>query len=179
MHGELRTDRLRLRRWESRDRSPFAALNADSLVMEFFPTTLSHRESDLFVDRIEEHFDKHAFGLCAVELTATGQFVGYVGLWSATLAAPFAPAVEVGWRLAQPFWGSGIAPEAASAAITDGFDRLDLKEIVSFTSKINVKSRRVMEKIGMTREEDDDFDHPSVSVGSPLLPHVLYRLKRP
>lgn len=179
MRGELLTERLRLRRWEASDRGPFAALNADPVVMEFFPNTLSRTESDSFIDRIEDHFDKHAYGLWAVELSETGQFVGHVGLWNAPPTVPFAPAIEVGWRLAQPFWGTGIAPEAANAAITDGFDRLGLQEIVSFTSTINSKSRRVMEKLGMTHDERDDFDHPAVAEGSPLRPHVLYRLQRP
>lgn len=145
VHRELCTDRLRLRRWTDQDREPFAALNADPIVMEFYPAMLSRTESDTFVDRIEDHFDKHGFGLWAVELTETREFIGYVGLWlwPATLEAPFTPAVEVGWRLAREFWGSGFAPEAARSAIADGFDRLAIKEIVSFTSTINAKSRRV------------------------------------
>jgi RimJ/RimL family protein N-acetyltransferase len=178
VHSELRTNRLRLRRWEDRDRAPFAALNADPIVMEFFPKMLSRTESDAFVDRIENHFDQHGFGLWAAELRETSQFVGYVGLWSATFEAPFTPAVEVGWRLARPFWGAGFASEAARSAVTDGFDRLAMNEIVSFTSAINTKSRRVMVKLGMTHDTADDFDHPSVPQGSPLRPHVLYRLRR-
>jgi len=157
---------------------PFAALNADPIVMEFYPAMLSRTESDTFVDRIEDHFDKHGFGLWAAELTETREFIGYVGLWPATLEAPFTPAIEVGWRLARQFWGSGFAPEAARSAIADGFDRLAINEIVSFTSTINAKSRRVMEKLGMTHEIGDDFGHPSVPLGNPLRPHVLYRLQR-
>ncbi len=179
MHRYLSTERLILRRWEDRDRAPFAALNADPIVMEFFTAMLSRTESDNFVDRIEDHFDRHGFGLWAAELKETQEFIGYVGLWPATLEAPFAPAVEVGWRLARQFWGSGFAPEAARAAIADGFDRLAINEIVSFTATINAKSRRVMEKIGMTREVGDDFEHPSVPPGDPLRPHVLYRIQRP
>jgi RimJ/RimL family protein N-acetyltransferase len=176
---ELRTERLRLRRWTVHDRKPFADLNADPIVMEFFPATLSQTESDAFVDRIEDDFDQHQFGLWAVELTETCEFVGYVGLWSATFEAPFAPAIEVGWRLARQFWGYGLAPEAARAAVADGFERLALNEIVSFTSRINLKSRRVMEKLGMTYDPADDFEHPSVPLGNLLRPHVLYRLQRP
>jgi RimJ/RimL family protein N-acetyltransferase len=178
VHKELCTDQLRLRRWEDRDRAPFAALNADPMVMEFFPAMLSRTESDNFVDRIEDHFDQHGFGLWAAELTETREFIGCVGLWSATFEAPFTPAVEVGWRLAQRFWGSGFALEAAQSAIVDGFDRLTIDEIVSFTSASNAKSRRVMEKLGMTYESSDDFDHPSIPLGNPLRPHVLYRLQR-
>lgn len=139
---------------------------------------LSRTESDTCVDRIEDHFDKHGFGLWAAELTETCEFIGYVGLWPATLEAPFTPAIEVRWRLARQFWGSGFAPEAARSAIADGFDRLAINEIVSFTSTINAKSQRVMEKLGMTHEIGDDFGHPSVPLGSPLRPHVLYRLQR-
>lgn len=179
MQRSFSTDRLLLRRWEDQDREPFAALNADPIVMEFFTATLSRTESDAFVDRIEAHFDRHGFGLWAAELRETGEFIGYVGLWSATFDAPFTPAIEVGWRLARKFWGSGFAPEAARAAIADGFDRLEITEIVSFTATINAKSRRVMEKIGMTCDVGDDFEHPAVPPGNPLLPHVLYRLQRP
>ncbi len=177
IRSEIRTDRLRLRRWEERDRAPFASLNADPIVMEFYPELLTRTESDAFVDRIEDHFDKHGFGLWAAELAETCEFIGYVGLWPAPVEAPFAPAVEVGWRLAQRFWGSGFAPEAARSAIADGFDRIGINEIVSFTAVINAKSRRVMEKLGMTQDSFDDFEHPAVALGNPLRPHVLYRLK--
>ena len=139
---------------------------------------LSRTKSDTFVDRIEDHFDKHGFGLWAAELRQTREFIGYVGLWPATLEAPFTPAVAVGWRLARQFWGSGFASEAARSAIADGFDRLAINEIVSFTSTINAKSRRVMEKLGMTHGIGDDFEHPSVPLGNPLRTHVLYRLQR-
>lgn len=180
MNGvELQTERLHLRRWQESDRAPFAALNADPVVMELFPAPLSAVESDAFMDRIEQHFDAHAFGLWAVELRGTEEFIGFVGLWPATFAAPFTPATEVGWRLARRFWGAGLAPEAAAAASADGFDRLGLEEIVSFTAAINLKSRRVMEKIGMTRDKAEDFEHPSVAEGDPLRTHVLYRLAPP
>ena len=178
MERELQTDRLLLRRWTASDRKPFADLNADPIVMEFFPQTLSQTESDAFADRIEGDFNTHGFGLWAVELKSTGEFVGYVGLWSATFEAHFTPAIEVGWRIAHRFWGSGLAPEAARCAMADGFDRLGIDEIVSFTSTINLKSRRVMEKIGMVHNPSDDFDHPSVPATSPLRPHVLYRIGR-
>lgn len=146
--------------------------------MEFYPAPLSRTESDAFVDRIQGDFDSHGFGLWAVDLKSSGEFIGYVGLWPATFEAHFTPAIEVGWRMAKCFWGSGLATEAARSAITDGFDRLGFDEIVSFTSMINVRSRRVMEKVGMTHKPGDDFDHPSVAPGDPLRPHVLYRLTR-
>ena len=176
---ELATERLKLRRWTDSDREPFAALNADLEVMEYFPAPLNRAESDRMIDRIEEVFDRKGFGLWAVEVADNGAFIGYVGLWPAVFEAHFTPAVEVGWRLAQASWGRGYATEAARAATADGFERLGLPEIVSFTALVNRRSQRVMEKLGMKREPADDFEHPLVPAGSPLRAHVLYRLPRP
>ena len=175
--AELRTERLRLRRWRSDDRKPFSELNADADVMEFYPALLTRSASDAFVDRIERTFDELDIGLWAVEIVDGAKFIGYVGLWPATFEAHFTPAIEVGWRLAKRFWGQGLAPEAARVAVRDGFERLGLAEIVSFTAATNLNSRRVMEKIGMSRDLDGDFDHPSVALGDPLRRHVLYRLE--
>ncbi len=172
----METERLRLRRWHESDREPFAELNADPVVMEYFTSTRTRVESDDLIDRIEAHFDQTGFGLWAVDVVASSEFAGYVGLWPPNFDAHFIPAVEVGWRLARRFWGQGFAPEAARAAVADGFQRLELDEIVSFTSATNLKSRRVMEKIGMTRDPSDDFEHPNVPAGDPLKPHVLYRI---
>lgn len=176
MPSELRTERLRLRRWEQSDRAPFAAMNADPKVMEHFPAPLSASESDFFIDLIEQHFEDHGFGLWAIEVLDGEPFIGFVGLWPASFDAHFTPAVEVGWRVDHRFWGRGYAPEAARGVVSDGFDRLGLPEIVSFTAAINTRSRRVMEKLGMRHEASDDFDHPSVESASPLRRHVLYRL---
>ncbi len=177
MHPEsLRTERLMLRQWTEHDREPFAAMNADPTVMRFFPSTLSRAESDSFVDRIEQSFATVHYGLWAVEITASREFAGYVGLWPATFDAHFTPAIEIGWRLAERYWGHGYAPEAAHLVINDGFNRLGLAEIVSFTTASNHPSRRVMEKIGMTCDPADNFDHPDVPADDPLRPHVLYRI---
>ncbi len=176
---EIRTSRLILRRWRESDRERFAALNADPTVMEYFPSMLSRHESDAYVDGIEASFESLGYGLWATERLDNAVFIGYVGLWLATFDAHFTPAVEVGWRLDRPFWGFGYAPEAAAAAVADGFGRLGLSEIVSFTAAINAKSRRVMEKIEMTHDPSDDFDHPSVAADSALRRHVLYRLAAP
>lgn len=176
--SELHTSRLRLRRWRDSDREPFAALNADPTVMEFYPAPLSRAESDAMVDRIEELFNRQGFGLWAVEITATNTFIGYVGLWPAVFEAHFTPAVEVGWRLTQIHWGHGYATEAGWAATADGFARMGLDEIVSFTAASNDRSQRVMRRLGMTHDPRDDFEHPSLAVGHPLRPHVLYRLAR-
>jgi RimJ/RimL family protein N-acetyltransferase len=175
---ELRTGRLLLRRWRDEDREPFAALNADPVVMEHFPSMLDRAQSDAYVDRISVWFDEDGYGLWALEVLATGEFIGYTGLWAAAFDAHFTPAVEVGWRLARHAWGNGYAPEAARASIADGFDRLDIDEIVSFTTTANARSQRVMQKLGMRRDPADDFDHPRLPEGSPLRRHVLYRLPR-
>ena len=175
MTAELRTERLLLRRWTEADREPFAAMNADPRVMEHFPAPLTRADSDSFVDRVEAGFAEHGFGLWAVE--ADGRFVGFTGLSVPTFAAPFLPAVEVGWRLAAEAWGKGYATEAARAACRDGFERVGLREILSFTATTNLPSIRVMQRLGM--RPDGTFEHPRVPEGSPLRTHVLYRLAAP
>jgi RimJ/RimL family protein N-acetyltransferase len=166
-----------LRQWQERDFEPFAALNADPEVMRFFPARLTREQSDTFAERARRGIVERGWGLWAVEVTEPERFIGYVGLAQPRFEAHFTPAVEVGWRLARNAWGNGYATEAARAALAFGFEELKLDEIVSFTAAINERSRRVMERLGMTHEPSDDFDHPSVSDG-PLRRHVLYRLRR-
>ena len=173
---ELRTERLLLRDWRPDDRPPFAALNADPEVMEHFPATMSRAESDALVDRIQDGFDRHGFGLWAIEVVETGAFIGFTGLIMQTFEAHFTPAVEVGWRLSRSAWGHGYASEAARAALGYAFDHAGLDEIVSMTPTTNVRSQAVMRRIGMTRDPADDFDHPNVPATSPLRRHVLYRI---
>lgn len=172
----LRTDRLILRQWGEADRAPFATINADPVAMERMPATLDRAESDAMVDRIETQFTDEGYGLWVIERHEGGGAMGFVGLWPARFDAPFTPAVEVGWRLGTEWWGHGYATEAARASLDDGFDRLGLDEIVSFTSVGHQRSRRVMEKLGMHTDPADDFDHPSLTLGHPLRRHVLYRL---
>jgi RimJ/RimL family protein N-acetyltransferase len=174
--AELRTERLRLRRWAEADREPFAALNADPEVMEFFPAPLSREQSDLLIERIETGFERHGFGLWALEPLESGELIGFAGLAVPPFEAHFTPAVEVGWRLARPAWGNGYATEAGRAALAHGFGRLGLEEIVSMTSIGNARSRAVMERLGMTRDPADDFEFPTLPPGHPLRPHVLYRV---
>ena len=169
-------DRIRLRRWRDEDRVPFAAMNADPRVMEFFPTTLSRAESDALADRIEAHFGRHGFGLWAVEVPGVAPFTGFTGLSVPRFEAPFMPCVEIGWRLAVAHWGNGYATEAARLALDCGFRTLGLAEIVSFTAATNLRSRGVMERLGLHHDPSDDFDHPSLPEGHPLQQHVLYRL---
>lgn len=176
---ELSTERLLLRRWRDADRVPFAAINADPQVMEHFPAPLSRAESDAFLDqRVLPHLAEHGYGLWAVERRDDGAFLGTVGLMWQTFPAPFTPALEVGWRLAAHAWGHGYATEAGNASLQHAFDRIGVDEVVSMTSVSNTSSRAVMERLGMTRDPDDDFDHPRVPDGSPLRRHVLYRLSR-
>jgi RimJ/RimL family protein N-acetyltransferase len=175
---ELRTDRLLLRRWLPADRAPFAALNADPRVIEFLPGPLSPEQSDALIARIEAHFDEHGFGLWAVEICETAMLAGFVGLAVPRFEAHFTPCVEIGWRLAAEHWGHGYATEAARAALNFGFEVAGLEEIVSFTATGNLRSRRVMERIGMTHNPAEDFDHPSLAEGHRLRRHVLYRIAR-
>jgi RimJ/RimL family protein N-acetyltransferase len=175
---ELTTDRLRLRQWHASDREPFAAMNADPRVVEYLPAALARPESDALVDRFEAHFEKHGFGAWAVEVRATGAFAGFVGLAVPRFEAHFTPCVEIGWRLAVAHWGNGYATEGARAALAFGFETLGLDAIVAFTVPANVRSRRVMEKLGMRRDPGGDFEHPSLPEGHALRRHVLYRIAR-
>ena len=174
----LTTARLRLRQWREEDLAPFAALNADPQVMEFFPKVLTRAESDAVAGRIRDHFARHGFGLWAVEVPGAAAFVGFVGLAVPSFAAHFTPCVEIGWRLAREHWGHGYATEAATAALAFGFGDRALEEIVAFTVPANISSRRVMGRLGMRRLPSDDFEHPAMPEGHPLRPHVLYRLRR-
>jgi RimJ/RimL family protein N-acetyltransferase len=178
MIERIETDRLLLRTWQPEDREPFARLNADPEVMEHMITPLTREQSDNFVDRIEEHFAEHGFGVWAVEVPGVSPFVGFVGLMVPAFDAHFTPAVEIGWRLARDAWGQGYASEGARAALHEAFTTVGLDEVVSFTVPANLRSSRVMERIGMIRDPDEDFDHPRVPDGHPSKRHVLYRLQR-
>ncbi len=174
--GTLESYRLLLCKWKAEDRDPFAALNADERVMRYFPSLLTHAESEAMLERNTAHFARHGFGLWAAELKATGEFAGFIGLSVPQFDAHFMPCVEIGWRLAARFWSQGLATDGAQAVLRFGFEELGLEEIVSFTAVENRASRRVMEKIGMVRDADGDFDHPSLPEGHALRRHVLYRI---
>jgi len=178
MATAITTDRLLLRGWRLADREPFAAMNTDPRVMEFYRQKLSQDESDAYVDRIEAHFEREGFGLFAAELRDTGEFVGYIGLAVPRFEAAFTPCVEIGWRLAAEHWGRGLATEGARAALVWGFESLGLPEIVAYAVPANFRSIRVMQKIGMKRDDAGDFDHPNLPPGHALRRHVLYRAVR-
>lgn len=176
--ANLESPRLILRRWIESDRQPFFNMNSDASVMQFLPKLLSREESDAMISRAEAHFDKNGFGWWALELKETGEFIGFTGLTIPSFETRFTPCVEVGWRLAKPFWHKGYATEAARTALEFGFSKLNLQEIVSFTVPANKPSIDVMERIGMKRNPEEDFDHPKLPAGDRLSRHVLYRLKR-
>ncbi len=171
----LETERLRLRTWQPEDLAPFAAMNADAAVMEFFPSLLTTAETEQAVDRYKFEIETKGYGPWVAELKATGAFIGFIGLHEATFESAFTPCVEIGWRLDKPWWGLGLATEGARVCLDYGFSRVGLKEIFSFTSRLNARSENVMIKIGM--EKIGEFDHPKVEPGSPLVRHVLYRKK--
>ena len=164
-----------LRPWRDSDAAPFAAMSADPAVMEHYPSVLIRAQADAVIARIRAHFAREGFGYWALEAPGIAEFVGFTGI-----ARPgFMPVVEVGWRLARPYWGLGLATEAGRAAIDWGFDRLGLDEIVAFVVPMNLRSQRVMGRLGMTRDPAADFEHPMVPVGHRLRPHWLYRIAAP
>ena len=172
--NNISTERLGLRKWKDSDILPFAAMNGDPEVMKYFPGTFSEAETRSMVKRIQSHFDRNGFGLFAVEIKATGEFIGFTGFSIPGFESFFTPCVEIGWRYKKEFWGKGYATEAARACLTYGFETLQLKRIVSFTSPLNVNSERLMKRIGMNYV--DDFDHPLIRKDHVLCRHVLYEI---
>ena len=152
-------------------------MNADPRVMEFLPGVLSVEESNALADRIEAHFERNGFGLCAVELRHSHAFIGFIGLSTPSFQAHFTPCTEIGWRLAADYWGKGLATEGAREIVHCAFHEWRLHALVSFTVPANIRSRHVMEKLGMTHDPADDFVHPSLPEGHRLRRQVLYRLQ--
>jgi RimJ/RimL family protein N-acetyltransferase len=171
----IETERLVMRRWRPSDREPFAAMNADADVMRYFPSPVDRPASDAFVDRIEAHFAEHGFGLWALELAASGEFIGFAGLNPMPVGVPGEDGYEVGWRLAKGAWGRGYATEGGTASLLVGFRDLGLAEIWSITSVLNKPSEAVMVRLGMRRH--GEFEHPRIEVGHPIRPHVAYRIE--
>ncbi len=174
----IKTERLILRPWKEEDFEPFAKMNADPRVMEYFPTLLNRQESDACAERFAKEIRERGWGLWAVSEKDGAPFIGFIGLAPVHFTAHFTPAVEIGWRLAHDFWGKGYATEGAKKALQYGFEVLSLEKIVSFTAVQNMRSRRVMEKIGLHHNPADDFDHPRLPEGHPLRRHVLYQLPK-
>jgi RimJ/RimL family protein N-acetyltransferase len=174
----LRTARLLLRPWRHEDVAAFAAMSADPAVMEFLRPFPDRAACEAWAARAHKHWRQHGFGQWVVELPGEASFIGVVGLFNTSYQAHFTPAVEVAWRLVRSYWGRGYATEAARATLDYGFDKLALSEIVAVTVPANLRSRRLMERLGMKHDPDDDYDHPNVPEG-PLKRHVLYRLRNP
>lgn len=178
MKEELRTARLLLRQWRPSDLAPFATLNADTEVMRYFPATLSREASDDIAYRCKHLIEQRGWGFWAAEELATGTFIGFIGLHTPAAELPFSPCVEVGWRLLKSHWGRGLATEGAEASLSYAFQKLNLAEVVSFTSIHNLKSEAVMQRLGMKRDKAT-FAHPSVPREHRLSEHCLYRLSNP
>lgn len=175
----LETERLILREWETRDRSSFADILGDPDVMRFYPRTRTAVEAREWIDRAVAGLARDGFSFLAVERKSDNAFLGQIGINRYDYAAPGNPDIEIGWLLGKPFWGQGYAPEGARACLSYGFSTLNLSEIVAFTYRGNLPSRRVMEKLGMSYDPADDFDNPNVPDGHFIKPHVLYRAKNP
>src|ERR1051325_2193900 len=169
----MKSPSITLRQWKDEDLKPYAEMNADAKVMQYFPKSLSFAESKESLLRLRAGIDQRGWGLWAVEVD--GSFAGFAGLAEPAFTAHFTPCVEIGWRFRRDFWGRGIAYAAALAAESFAFQNLKLSELVSLTAAINARSRRLMERLGFTRRESDDLTHPSLAEDSPLRLHVLYR----
>jgi ribosomal-protein-alanine N-acetyltransferase len=174
----IRTARLILREWRDADLVPFANMNADPRVMEYFESTLTREESEAAVARYRAHHEAHGFAMLACELAENHEFIGVIGLQIPRYEAHFTPCVEVGWRLAERHWAKGYATEGARAMLDFGFGALALEEVVAITVADNVRSRHVMEKLGMHYAAGEDFDHPLVPASSSRRKHILYRIRR-
>jgi len=173
----LETERLILRQWKDADLPKFSALNCDAQVMEFFPSILSEQESNRMAAKIQQLINKQGWGFWAVEEKTSEEFIGFVGLHKVRTNLPFYPNVEIGWRLAKPFWQKGYATEAAIAAMNYAFETLELKQVISFTAVTNLRSQAVMKKLGMV-DVKKNFQHPEIETGNSLREHVLYQISR-
>jgi ribosomal-protein-alanine N-acetyltransferase len=172
----ITTERLLLRPWKDEDFPPYAEMNADTAVREFFPSLLTREESDAEIRRFQGAYERDGFCMFASELIATGQFAGFVGLQTMNFVVPCIaqPAVEIGWRLSRAHWGIGLATEGTRGVIRHAFETLQLCELVAITVPANLRSRRVMEKIGMKHFPELNFEHPRIPPGHPLGAHLLY-----
>lgn len=172
----IQTERVGLRRFLPADLEPFARINSDPQVMEFLPQLLSLEECRDYMERINGRIEIQGFGFWAAEHLKDRQLMGFVGLTEVSYPTDFTPAVEIGWRLAVPYWGQGLATEAARACLQFGFEQAKLQQIVSFTTPLNRRSRRVMQRLGMVYR--GPFEHPLLPAGHRLRRHVLYSHSR-
>lgn len=171
----ITTERLGLREWTNADFIPFAEMNKDSDIMEYFPSVLTSDETAAMIKRINLHFKKHGFGLFALEKLTAKEFIGFTGFMIPSFKSFFTPCIEIGWRIKKSEWNKGYATEAAKACLQYGFETLHFKTVYSFTSRINLRSEKVMKHIGMIKE--GEFDHPAININHPLCRHVLYKIE--
>jgi RimJ/RimL family protein N-acetyltransferase len=176
--NHIETERLILRDWKDEDIQPFARMNADPIIMEYFPRRLNEKDTGKLVGRFQEHFKKHGYGPYAVQNKSTGEFIGFTGLHYVEFEAPFTPAVEIAWRLDYEHWGKGYATEASLAVLNHAFTKLKLKEVVAYAVHDNERAIHIMEKVGMKRDPKGDFNYPNLPSTSPLGKFVLYRVKK-
>ena len=177
--GRIVTARLRLRQWDDADYATFAAMNADPRVMAHFPALLFRGESDASVDRQRAAINATGLGFWAVETLSTNRFIGFTGIQPVTLSSPIHGDFEIGWRLGRNDWGMGYALEAAHAALHVAFVERELSSVVAMTVPRNTRSWGLMERLGMVRRKDLDFDHPELPDGHPLLRHIVYSIDAP
>jgi RimJ/RimL family protein N-acetyltransferase len=173
---EINTERLIMRGWRESDLAPWAAMNADPQVRQYLGPVLTFEQASAWVLNFQDDLDRDGFGFWAVQVRASGEFIGFTGLGTVDDEMPFT-GIEIGWRLARPAWGHGYATEAARAALQYGFDIMGLPEIVAVTMARNLRSQAVMRRIGMTTDPAEDFDDPDVDESS-LRRHVVYRKLR-
>jgi len=174
----IATPRLILRTWKQEDIDPYFRINQDPKVIEFLRGPLTLDEVNAFVSNVNNQQEKYGYTLWAVEVKQTGTFIGFIGLNYTNWESHFTPAVEIGWRLDSKSWGQGYATEGAKAALDFAFNKMNLQEIVSFTVPDNKRSIQVMERIGLKRDLNGDFEHPKLPKDHRLLKHILYRLTR-
>jgi RimJ/RimL family protein N-acetyltransferase len=175
--AEISTERLIMRGWRESDLAPWAVMNADPEVRRYLGPLLTTEQAAAWVLNFQDDLDRYGYGFWAVEVRASGEFIGFTGLGTVDEGMPFT-GVEAGWRLTRPAWGHGYATEAALAALEYGFDIMGLAEIVAVTMAGNLRSRAVMRRIGMTTDPAEDFDEPDVDEG-PLRRHAVYRKLKP
>jgi ribosomal-protein-alanine N-acetyltransferase len=175
----IETPRLLLRTWHEEDAKPFAGINQDPKVIEFLrDDPMSLEEAQEFIRFTNEQINTRGFGWLAATLKDTHELIGFIGLHIPGFEAEITPCIEIGWRLAQKHWGKGYASEGANALLELGFNKFSLDEIVSFTAKDNIRSAQVMERIGMTRDFNGDFDHPKLPPGHRIRRHIVYRISK-
>ena len=173
----FKSDRLGFRNWRAADLDSFWTVNADEAVMEFFPSTWTQEKTAHFIEINTAHIQENGFGWFATELLSTGELIGFIGLKKFDMNNWFSPGIEIGWRLGKQHWNQGLATEGALACLAYGWNALGFEKVYSFTAKLNKRSARVMQKIGM--QHIGNFNHPKVAQGHILEPHVLYAIERP